>query len=84
MTREETAAKISEIIRDCLPDFAETVFTDDTRINTEMDMDSMTFVYVMCRIEAEFDVRIPHGRWRKMITFGDTVNAVYEAVSKKK
>lgn len=82
MTREEVAKRISEIVRTSLPDFEDAELKEDTRINTELGMDSMTFVYVMCKIEAAFDIKIPHRKWEKMITFGDTVDEVYRAVSK--
>ena len=82
MTREEVSKRISEIVRTSLPDFEDAELKEDTRINTELGMDSMTFVYVMCKIEAAFDIKIPHRKWEKMITFGDTVDEVYRAVSK--
>ncbi len=82
MTREEVANRISGIVRASLPDFEDAELKEDTRINTELGMDSMTFVYVMCKIEAAFDIKIPHRKWEKMITFGDTVDEVYRAVSK--
>ena len=82
MTREEVAARISGIVRTSLPDFEDIELKEDTRINTELGMDSMTFVYVMCKIEAAFDIKIPHRKWEKMITFGDTVDEVFRAVSK--
>ena len=82
MTREEVAKRISGIVRASLPDFEDAELKEDTRINTELGMDSMTFVYVMCKIEAAFDIKIPHRKWEKMITFGDTVDEVYRAVSK--
>ena len=82
MTREEVASRISDIVRTSLPDFEDAELKEDTRINTELGMDSMTFVYVMCKIEAAFDIKIPHRRWEKMLTFGDTVDEVFRAVSK--
>ena len=82
MTREEVAGKISSIVKTSLPDFENVDLTKDTRINTELGMDSMTFVYVMCKIEAAFNVKIPHRKWEKMLTFGDTVNVVFDAVKK--
>jgi len=82
VTREEVASKINEIVKTSLPDFENVELKDDTRINTEIGMDSMTFVYVMCKIEAAFDIKIPHRKWEKMLTFGDTVDEVLKAVNK--
>ena len=36
----------------------------------------MTFVYVMCKIESEFGIKIPHRKWEKMLTFGDVLDAI--------
>ncbi len=83
MTREEVAARINEIVKTSLPDFEDVELKEDTRINNEVGMDSMTFVYVMCKIEAAFDIKIPHRKWEKMLTFGDTIDEVYKAVSSR-
>ena len=83
MTREEISKKIKEIIVVSMPDFENVELTDETRINTEANFDSMTFVYVMCKIEAAFDISIPKRKWEKLKTFGDVVDAVNKQLEKK-
>ena len=58
-------------------------FDDDTRINNDIGFDSMTFVYIMCKIEAAFDVEIPKRRWEKLVTMGDVVDEVQRRLAKK-
>ena len=43
----------------------------------------MTFVYIMCKIEAMFDITIPKRRWEKMMTLGDVVDAIERELAKK-
>ena len=76
MTREEIKKKTETIVQTCLPGFEDVKLEEETRINNDAGVDSMTFVYVMCRIESEFDIKIPHRKWEKMLTFGDVINAI--------
>ena len=76
MTREEIAKKTQIIVQTCLPGFEDVELKEDTRINNDAGVDSMTFVYVMCRIEAEFNIKIPLRKWEKMLTFGDVLDAI--------
>ena len=83
MQREEIAEKVRTLIRNNQPGFENAEIRDDTRINTDAGFDSMTFVYIMCKIEAEFGISIPHRRWDKMVTFGDVVDAIEKELAKK-
>ncbi len=80
MTRNEIAEKTKTIIKNCLVEFENVDIQDDTRINNDAGVDSMTFVYVMCKIESEFNIKISHRKWEKMLTFGDVVNAIEKEV----
>jgi len=84
MQREEIAKKVRELIQANQPGFEDVEITEDTRINTEAGFDSLTFVYIMCKIEAELGISIPHRKWEKMITFGDVLDAIEKEMNKKK
>ena len=83
MNRDEITEKIAEIVRINMPGFDDIELVESTRINNEAGFDSMTFVYVMCKIEAAFDISIPKRRWEKMATLGDVVDAVEKELAKK-
>ena len=83
MTREEIAEKVRVLIRNNQPGFEDADIQDDTRINTDAGFDSMTFVYIMCKIEAEFDIKIPHRKWDKLVTFGDVIDTIEKELRKK-
>ena len=84
MTREEIAEKVRVLIRLNQPGFENVDIQDDTRINTDAGFDSMTFVYIMCKIEAEFGISIPHRKWDKLVTFGDVIDTIEKELAKKK
>ena len=83
MTRNEIATKIVEIIRVNMPGFENLEVDESARVNTEAGFDSMTFVYIMCKVEATFGISIPKRRWEKMRTLGDLVDAVEKELAKK-
>ena len=76
MTRQELYEKTVKIIRDCVPELADMEITEDSVINTDMGMDSMNFILVICKLEAEFGVKIPNKLWKKLSTLGDVLDAL--------
>ena len=83
MNRTEIAEKVVELIRANMPGFEDMEVDESRRINTEAGFDSMTFVYIMCKIEATFGIEIPKRRWEKMATLGDVVDAIEKELAKK-
>jgi len=83
MTRQEIASVVTNLIRANMPGFENMEADESTRINTEEGFDSMTFVYIMCKIESEFDISIPKRKWEKMLTLGDVVDAIEKELAKK-
>lgn len=84
MKREEILEKTKQVIYDCVPELAGVELTEDSVVNTDMGMDSMNFILVVCKLEALFDVKIPERQWNKMSTLGDVVNAFEKRINKKK
>ena len=76
MTRQEMLEKTRKIIYDCVPELEGVELKEDTVVNTDMGMDSMNFILVICKLEAAFDVRIPNRQWNKLSTLGDVLDAL--------
>ena len=76
MTREEILQKAVKIIYDCVPELEGVELKEDTVVNTDMGMDSMNFILVICKLEAELDVRIPNRQWSKLSTLGEVIDAI--------
>lgn len=83
MNREEVTKKVINIIKTNLPEFADVEIKEDTKINTAQGLDSMTFIYVMCKIEGEFNIKIKQKDWNKMFTLKDIVDQVMLQLAKK-
>ena len=82
MTRNEILEKTKGVIFDCFPDMRELDLKEDSVINTETAIDSMGFVLVICKLEAEFNVKIPERQWSKLMTLGDVVDAIMKRLPK--
>ena len=52
-------------------------------INTDTGVDSMGFTLIICRLEAEFNVRIPTRQWQKLSTLGDVIAAIEKRLPKE-
>ena len=76
MTRQEILEKTKKIVYDCVPELAGVEINEDSVVNTDMGMDSMNFILVICKLEAEFNVRIPNRQWTKLSTLGEVVDAI--------
>ena len=75
-SREEILERTRKIIYDCVPELAGVELQEDSVVNTDMGMDSMNFILVMCKLEAEFGVKIPNRMWRKISTLGEVIDAI--------
>ncbi len=83
MTRQEILDRTVEVIYECVPDLEGTPLREETVINTDTAIDSMGFTMVICRLEANFDVRIPDRQWSRLQTLGDVVDAIEKRLPKK-
>ncbi len=82
MTREEVLEKTITVIRDCAPELGDMELKESSVVNTDMAIDSMGFILIICRLEALFDVRIPERQWQKLSTLGDVVDAIMKRLDK--
>ena len=83
MTRQEILDRTVEVIYECVPDLEGTPLREETVINTDTAIDSMGFTMVICRLEANFDVRIPDRQWSRLQTLDDVVDAIEKRLPKK-
>lgn len=83
MERKEIAKQVVDLIRANMPGFENMEVDEASRINTEQGFDSMTFVYIMCKIESMYEISIPKRKWEKMVTLGDVLDAIEKELAKK-
>ena len=53
--------------------------TPDTVINRDLGADSMSFIMLMTKIEAKFNVRVPEETWKELSTVQDVMDAIRRA-----
>ena len=82
MTRDEILEKTKKVIYDCMPELAGVEINEDSVVNTDMGVDSMSFILIVCRLEALFGVKIPERQWNKLSTLGDVVDAFDKRMNK--
>ena len=82
MTRDEILTNTKKVIYDCMPELAGVELDETSVVNTDMGVDSMSFILIVCRLEALFDVKIPERQWNKLSTLGDVVDAFDKRMNK--
>ena len=82
MTRDEILEKTKKVIYDCMPELAGVEINETSVVNTDMGLDSMNFILIICRLEALFDVKIPERQWNKLSTLGEVVDAFDNRINK--
>lgn len=74
--REEVKEKVISIIKEASPKFKDIEITEDTSLNANKEIDSMTFIYLICEFEQIFNIEIPEKRWNKLITLKDIIDEI--------
>lgn len=82
MTRQEILDRIKKVIYDCVPELSGVELDENSVVNTDMGMDSMNFILVICKLEALFDVKIPERQWSKLSTLGEVADAFEKRIKK--
>lgn len=79
MTDQELMDELLKIIHVCLPETEVETITKDTVINRDLGADSMSFVMLMTKIEARFNIRVPEDTWQNLATVQDVMDAIRKA-----
>lgn len=81
MSRDELFNEIVATVYECAPDLEGKSLTEATVINTDTGVDSMGMTLIMCRLEADLNVKVPQRQWKKLFTLGDVVDAFYSQLN---
>ena len=79
-SKEEIKDKLIQIIKENVLEFQEIELDLDTKINTQKSLDSITFIYLMCKIEEAFEIKISEKKWIKMETVGDILKEIQKSL----
>ena len=75
-TAEEVKARAREIMAQDLPDDYNPEITDDEPLIVEGGVDSLGFISVLTKLEAEFDAHVPDEEWWEV----QSLNALAEVI----
>lgn len=83
MTDEEILKRLKQIISENLPELRNREITLDTKITRDLGIDSMSFILLICKVEAAFGVEIPDGEWDHLSGCRDVIAKIRELLPEK-
>ncbi len=83
--KQEIFDKVVSLAKRYMPQIVARVgeITPESNINID-GFESLNFIMLICEIENDYGIKIPDKVWKKLRTVGDVVDAVAEAVEKKR
>jgi acyl carrier protein len=82
-TRDEIREKTIKLIHNFIPELENAVLTEDSIINTDTNIDSLSLIMLVTKVESTFDIRIPGDEWHTMNTLGDLVDRIEKELEKQ-
>ena len=76
ITRDEMRAKTIKLIHDFIPELQNAELDESSTINTDTNIDSLSLIMLITKVESTFDVRIPRKEWNKINTLGELLDKV--------
>ncbi len=76
MTRQEIMERIAAVVHDSVPELADVELREDTVINSDLRMESMELILIICKLEDECGAHIPNRLWSRFSTLGQVVDAI--------
>ncbi|MBQ6622554.1 MAG: hypothetical protein IJH75_06935 [Mogibacterium sp.] len=81
-TRDEIRTKIIKLIHDFIPELQDAELTEESVINTDTSIDSLSLIMLITKVESTFDIRIPQKKWVTINTLGELVDVVEGRLAK--
>ncbi len=76
LTREEIKAKIIKLIHDFIPELQDAELDEDSIINVDTNIDSLSLIMLITKVESTFNIRIPRKEWNTINTLGELLDKV--------
>ena len=75
MTKEEIYTSVLKTVHESMPDIDTGTIHEDT-VFTDTGIDSMGFMLIICRLESQYDIKIPDERWQQLLTVNDLIEEI--------
>lgn len=82
MTREEIYNAVLKTVHESMPDIDTSIFHEDT-VFTETGIDSMGFMLIICKLESQYNIKIPDERWQQLTTVHDLIDEIKQRTDQK-
>ena len=76
LTRDEIKTKVVKLIHDFIPELQDAELTEDSIINTDTNIDSLSLIMLITKVESTFDIRIPRKEWTSINTLGELLDKI--------
>ena len=82
LTRDEMREKTIKLIHNFIPELQDAELDEASVINTDTNIDSLSLIMLITKVESTFDVRIPRDEWHTINTLGELLDRVEECKKK--
>ena len=76
LTRDEIKAKVIKLIHNFIPELQDAELDEDSVINTDTNIDSLSLIMLITKVESTFDIRIPRKEWSSINTLGELLDKI--------
>ena len=75
-TREEIKEKTIRLIHNFIPELQDAELDEDSIINTDTNIDSLSLIMLITKVESTFNIRIPRKEWTSINTLGELLDKI--------
>ena len=79
-TREEIRTKVIKLIHDFIPELQDVEIDESSIINTDANIDSLSLIMLITKVESTFNIRIPRKQWTKINTLAELLDKIEELI----
>ena len=76
LSREEIKTKVIKLIHNFIPELQDAELDEDSIINTDTNIDSLSLIMLITKVESTFDIRIPRKEWTEINTLGELLDKI--------
>lgn len=76
LSREEIKAKVIKLIHNFIPELQDAELDEDSIINTDTNIDSLSLIMLITKVESTFGIRIPRKEWTEINTLGELLDKI--------
>lgn len=83
ITREQIVSRIIDMAHELVPDLENAELCEDSNINTDANVDSMSMILLVTKVESAFQVTIPEEDWDKIQTVRQLADKIEEGLKNR-